>query len=112
MLPAGRWQPTASSTDPLTVGYHLSALYAPLGWLSWSRIAALHEQARGTDETHRAFVNAILGQTWAETGDSPNWERLYERREHWPIGSVPEGGLLLAADADVQRDRIEVSILV
>ena len=97
-------------TDPLTVGYHLSALYAPLGWLSWARIAALHEQARGADETHRAFVNAVLGETWAETGDSPDWQRLYERREDWPMGTVPQGGLLLAAGADVQRDRIEVSI--
>ena len=92
------------------MGYHLSALYAPLGWLSWARIAALHEQARGADETHRAFVNAVLGETWAETGDSPDWQRLYERREDWPMGTVPQGGLLLAGGADVQRDRIEVSI--
>jgi phage terminase large subunit GpA-like protein len=111
MLPAGSWQPTATAADPLTVGYHLSALYAPLGWLSWSRIAALlHEQARGADETHRAFVNAVLGETWAETGESPDWQRLYERREDWPMGTVPQGGLLLAGGADVQRDRIEVSI--
>ena len=96
MLPAGSWRPTATATDPLTVGYHLSALYAPLGWLSWARIAALHEQARGADETHRAFVNAVLGETWAETGDSPDWQRLYERREDWPMGTVPQGGLLLA----------------
>jgi phage terminase large subunit GpA-like protein len=40
----------------LTVGYHLSALYAPLGWLSWSRIAALHEQARGTQPAGRVFA--------------------------------------------------------
>ena len=31
MLPAGRWQPIAAAAAPLTVGYHLSALYAPLG---------------------------------------------------------------------------------
>ena len=91
MLPAGSWRPTATAADPLTVGYHLSALYAPLGWLSWARIAALHEQARGADETHRAFVNAVLGETWAESGDSPDWQRLYERREDWPMGTVPAG---------------------
>ena len=49
MLPAGTWQATATASDPLTAGYHLSALYAPLGWLSWARIAALHEQARGAE---------------------------------------------------------------
>src|SRR4051794_1564802 len=110
MLPAGSWRPTATATDPLTVGYHLSALYAPLGWLSWARIAALHEQARGADETHRAFVNAVLGETWAESGDSPDWQRLYERREARLMGTVPEGGLLLTAGADVQKDRIEASV--
>jgi phage terminase large subunit GpA-like protein len=110
MLPAGAWRPTALAGDPLTIGFHLSALYAPLGWLSWARIAALHEQARGAEETHRAFVNAVLGETWAEAGESPDWQRLHERREDWPLGVVPAGGLMLTAGADVQKDRIEVSI--
>ena len=36
--------------------------------------------------------------------------RLLERREDYSLGSVPAGGLLLTAGADVQKDRIEVSI--
>jgi Phage terminase large subunit (GpA) len=80
MLPAGTWQATATASDPLTVGYHLSALYAPLGWLSWARIAALHELARDAEETHRAFVNAVLGETWAESGDSRHLPRRSARR--------------------------------
>ncbi|WP_155518452.1 terminase gpA endonuclease subunit, partial [Ralstonia solanacearum] len=28
----------------------------------------------------------------------------------YPIGTVPAGGLLLSAGADVQKDRIEVSV--
>ena len=71
MLPAGTWHATATASHPLTAGYHLSALYAPLGWLSWARIAALHEQARGAEETHRAFVNAVLGETRAEPRSTP-----------------------------------------
>ena len=39
------------------------------------------------DETHRAFVNAVLGETWTETGDSPDWQRLHERREDYHIGA-------------------------
>ena len=110
MLGEGAWVATAVGTDPLAIGYHLSALYAPLGWLSWSRIAAMHEQARGNDDTHKAFVNAVLGETWAERGDSPDWQRLYERREDYRIGTVPAGGLLLTAGVDVQKDRIEVGV--
>jgi phage terminase large subunit GpA-like protein len=40
----------------------------------------------------------------------PDWQRLIERREDYRIGTVPPGGLLLVGGADVQKDRIEVSI--
>ena len=31
MLEAGEWRPTATSADPSTIGFHLSALYSPVG---------------------------------------------------------------------------------
>jgi phage terminase large subunit GpA-like protein len=52
----------------------------------------------------------VLGETWAETGEAPDWQRLFERREDWAYGAVPIGGLFLTAGADVQKDRIELSI--
>jgi phage terminase large subunit GpA-like protein len=110
MLAAGEWRATATAADPLTVGYHLSALYSPVGWLSWARIARAHEAARGSDEAMRAFRNTILGETWMETGEAPDWQRLADRREAWPAGTVPAGGLFLTAGADVQKDRIEVDV--
>ncbi|MCC5975889.1 MAG: phage terminase large subunit family protein, partial [Rubellimicrobium sp.] len=110
MLAAGEWRATATAADPLTVGYHLSALYSPVGWLSWARIARAHEAARGSDEAMRAFRNTVLGETWFETGEAPDWQRLAERREDWAPGTVPAGGLFLTAGADVQKDRIEVDV--
>jgi phage terminase large subunit GpA-like protein len=110
MLERGEWRATATATDPTTVGYHLSALYSPVGWLSWQRIARAHEAARGSDEAMRAFRNTILGETWMETGEAPDWQRLADRREAWPAGTVPERGLFLTAGADVQKDRIEVDV--
>ena len=68
------------------------------------------EAAQGSDEAIRAFRNTILGETWVETGEAPDWRRLYDRRESWPAGSVPKGGLFLTAGADVQKDRIEVDV--
>ncbi len=43
---------------------------------------------------------------------TPSWarQRLLERREPYRIGTVPWSGLLLVAGADVQKDRIEVSV--
>jgi hypothetical protein len=34
LLAAGEWRATAAAADPLTVGFHVSSLYSPVGWLS------------------------------------------------------------------------------
>ncbi len=110
LLKAGEWRATTDGADPGTIGFHLSALYSPVGWLSWSDIARMWEAAQATDEAKRSFKNGVLGLTWVESGEAPDWQRLYERREQWQIGTVPSGGLFLTAGADVQKDRIEVDV--
>jgi phage terminase large subunit GpA-like protein len=109
LLQGGEWRPTATAGEGGTIGFHLSALYSPVGWFSWADIARMWEAAT-TDEAKRSFKNGVLGETWIETGEVPDWQRLYERREPWKPGTVPSGGLFLTAGADVQKDRIEVSI--
>jgi len=109
MLAAGEWRATAEAQDPGTIGFHISALYSPVGWFSWEHIARACEAAT-TEEAKRSFKNSVLGETWVETGEAPDWQRLYERRETWQIGTVPAGGLFLTAGADVQKDRIEVDV--
>jgi phage terminase large subunit GpA-like protein len=39
MLEQGEWRATAVSADPHSIGFHISALYSPLGWKSWRRKA-------------------------------------------------------------------------
>ncbi len=94
-----------------TVGYHLSALYSPIGWLSWERVVRAWEAAQGSDEAEQGvFRNTVLGETWVETGEAPDWQRLDGPAREWTAGTVPAGGLFLTAGADVQKDRIEVDI--
>ncbi len=110
MLEGGEWRATATAADPTTVGYHLSALYSPIGWLSWERIVRAWDAAQGSIDAIKAFRNTILGETWVETGEAPDWQRLQGLKEDWTPGTVPAGGLFLTAGADVQKDRIEVDV--
>jgi phage terminase large subunit GpA-like protein len=110
LMSAGEWRPTAEAADPGTIGFHLSALYSPVGWLSWSDLARMWEAAQGSIEAIRSFKNGVLGEAWVERGEAPDWQRLYDRRETWPNGTVPAGALFLTAGADVQKDRIEVDV--
>ncbi|MGC9330071.1 MAG: terminase gpA endonuclease subunit, partial [Candidatus Hinthialibacter sp.] len=110
MLAQGEWRPTAEG-DGKTAGFHISSLYSPAGLgLSWSEIMDLWDRAQGDAEKLKSFINTILGETWEERGDAPEWRRIYERREDYPIGKVPEGGLFLTAGVDVQQDRLEASV--
>lgn len=110
MLEHGEWRACAPANAGKTVGFHLSSLYSPVGWRSWTAIAAAWESAQGNPASIKSFKNTELGETWVEEGEVPDWERLIERREDYRISSVPGGGLILVAGADVQRDRIEVSV--
>jgi phage terminase large subunit GpA-like protein len=109
MLRRGEWRATAAG-DGETVGYHLSALYSPVGWSSWVEIAQRWTAAQGDPTLLKVFVNTILGETWQERGDAPDWDAVYARRDGYRSGSVPRGVLVLFAGCDVQKDRIEVSI--
>jgi phage terminase large subunit GpA-like protein len=68
------------------------------------------EAATIDSESLRAARNTLLGETWVESGEAPEWQRLADRREAWKPGTVPAGGLFLTAGADIQRDRIEVDV--
>jgi phage terminase large subunit GpA-like protein len=90
-------------------GFHLNEIYS--SWVRLESMARTFLSAKGHgDEAIKTFVNTSLGETWVETGEAPDWQRLYERRESWQICTVPSGGLFLTAGADVQKDRIEVDV--
>ena len=112
MLARGEWRATAISQDPRVQGYHLSALYSPVGLgLSWGDIAKQFIKVKKDPEKLRVFTNTVLAETWRDRGEAPEWERLYQRREAYALGTVPRGGLFLTAGVDVQKDRLVVEIV-
>jgi len=103
----GRW--IAEKPFEGTAGFHLNEMYSP--WVRLEAMARAFLSARaGGDEAMKTFVNTSLGETWVESGEAPDWQRLQGLKEDWPTGTVPHGGLFLTAGADVQKDRIEVDV--
>jgi phage terminase large subunit GpA-like protein len=108
MLPRCEWRPTAKG-DGKTRGYYLPGLISP--WLTFAQIAEKSEKA-GSDPTKlQVFQNTVLGLPFLDSTEVPDPDRLYERREGYPIGTVAYGGLLLTAGVDVQMRRLEVEIV-
>lgn len=112
MLPAGEWIATAEAKEAGAVGFHLSALYSPLGWFSWAQMAQEWESAQGDAKKLKAFKNTRLGETWHDDAEQVDWERIYERRERWEQGTLPSGVTILTAAVDVQASPARIELYV
>lgn len=110
MLSAGRWVARNPGAD--AAGFHLSALYSPLGWYSWTQAAKDWYRAQGNPQRLKVFINTVLGETYEVKGeDAPEWENLYAQREDRLLGEVPRRAVMLTAAVDVQKDRLEATVV-
>ena len=110
MLEGGTWVPSMPElVDRFVKGYHLSALYSP--WYTWASCVEEFLKAKGSPEKLQVWVNQTLGECFQQEGQAPSWERLYNRREDYAVGTCPEGVGLLVAGADIQGNRIEVEVV-
>ncbi len=112
MLAAGEWRPTFPGRGAGKIrSYHLNALYSPVGWLSWGEIAVEFVAVEKNPEKLRVFINTVLGEVWTSKGEAPEWVALYNRRDTYPIGTVPAGALVLTCGVDVQKDRVVYEVV-
>lgn len=105
MLAGGEWRATAVSKDRRVVGYHLSALYSPVGWLSWEDIVRQHEGCI-TEEAKITFANTVLGETFSQNVRAPDVDVVYNRREEYEPNVLPHGVYFITVGVDIQGDRI------
>tara|TARA_B100001564_G_C20660853_1_gene681462 strand:+ start:426 stop:2318 length:1893 start_codon:yes stop_codon:yes gene_type:complete len=110
MLERGEWRAEGISNGKVA-GFHLSSLYSPVGWFSWSDAVERYITAADNDQLLKVWYNTTLGEPWQDKGDAPDWERIYERAEDYQINTIPMRGLFLTAGADIQKDRIEVEVV-
>lgn len=104
MLMRGEWRPSAVAvgTDKIR-SYHLSALYSPVGMLSWAELWSRYEKALRTFDGMRSFVNLYLGKPFREAGARPDISKVIELRGAYKSGTVPDDVLYLTMGLDVQR---------
>lgn len=103
MVEHGEWRAARPFTGHAS--FHIWAAYSYSPNATWAQLAAEFLEAKKEREQLKTFVNTVLGETWKETGEAPDWQRLYLRREHYPIGSVPDGVEFITCGVDVQKDR-------
>ncbi len=105
---AGKW--VASHPGPgRHPSYHIDALVSLL--TTWDKTAEAFIKAKDDPGKLKAFVNLWLGEAWEERGDAPEWNRLYARREDYAARTIPPGGIILTASADVQADGIYYEVV-
>lgn len=105
MLENGEW--IAENPESETPGFFINSLYSPVGWFSWSEIAKDFLESKGDREKMKTFTNTLLGLSWEEKGEVPEWKIIYMRREDYDLGHVPKAALFLTMAVDVQKDRLE-----
>lgn len=110
MVDKGEWRAQRPFTGHAS--FHIWAAYSYSPNATWGQLAKeFLEAKRGGHEQLKTFVNTVLGETWKETGEAPEWERLYHRREQYQIGTVPKPVKFLTAGVDVQKDRFVYEVV-
>ncbi|QYM70245.1 phage terminase large subunit family protein [Pseudomonas sp. So3.2b] len=117
MLAKGEWRAHAEG-DGETVGFHLNALYSPLGWMDWRSLAKQFEKAKkakakGDLEPMQVFYNTRLAKVWDSAQEQAKAEVLIARArlETYTLGSMPVGVLMLTGAVDVQANRLELMVM-
>lgn len=106
-----KWIPTNEIKNKRKHSYHLSAIYSPAGFYSWSELIEDFENIKGDVNLEQTFINTVLGETYKIAGEVPDTENLYNRREQYAIGSVPAPVYFLTMGVDVQTDRLECEVV-
>lgn len=111
MLSGGVWIPENPKGE--FPGFHLSALYAPLGWTSWRSIVIDFLEFKRTKNINlqKTWTNTVLGETWEETGKEVEYSSLFNRREEFQKDFINKNICLVTAGIDTQDDRVEFLVV-
>ena len=111
MLAGGAW--VAEHPEVKRRGYHVSALYAPIGLgPSWLALATQFLEAKGDPGTLKTFINTNLGETWEDQTSALKTNDLEKRMEiEFDMGQIPPGVVALTAFIDTQDTWLDCHLL-
>jgi len=98
----GRW--LAGAPFAGVAGFTINELASP--WKELRDVVLDFLTKKNDPEQLKTFINTSLAETWKQ-GETPDWAKVYARREDYPLGIVPMRALMLVAAVDVQHNRLE-----
>lgn len=107
MLERGVW--VKKNPGAKKAGFHLSALYSPLGWYSWAEAVDEHIKALSNPLKRKVWTNTVLGETFDPSLEAISTGWLMKRREKYDA-EIPNGPVVLTAGVDTQDNRLEVTV--
>lgn len=109
MLERGVW--IAALPGAKAAGFHINALYTPIGLgLSWVEMATKWEAIKRVPEKVKTFVNTLLGECFDDPNEKLDAEELRQRAEPHKVRDIPPGCLLLTGGVDVQKRYFAVQV--
>jgi phage terminase large subunit GpA-like protein len=109
MIEAGEWRAAGEFNGHASFSIWTAYSLSPNA--SWQQIAKEFLDAKNDPLKLKTFVNTVLGETWQERGEAPEWERLRNRSGGYRIGTVPDGVIVLTCGVDVQKDRFYYEVV-
>lgn len=101
-----RWR--QRGPDGREPGFHIWQAYSL--FVTWDTWAKRIVDAKGKPTLWKTVVQQIFGDAYEESGEAPDFERLFERREKYPPARLLPGLLFSVGATDVQGDRLEWAI--
>ena len=111
MLENGIWIPENQENGQFP-GFHINALYAPLGWTSWASIVTdfLEFKRLKSLPLQKAWTNTKMAETWEVPYKEVEYAPLFNRREKFE-DQINGNIVVITAGIDTQDDRVEVTVI-
>jgi phage terminase large subunit GpA-like protein len=109
MIERGEWRAQAPFKGHAS--FWIWSAYSSSPNATWQQLVQEYLEAKDNPAKLKTYWNTVLGLTWKERGEAPDWERLYERRESYPIGTLPVTPLCITCGVDVQGNRLIYEIV-